>query len=89
MAITKERKNEIISEYGKTKNDTGSSQVQIALLTERINDLQQHFKSHPKDHHSRRGLLRMVGRRKKLMKYLKNNDIEKYRELIRKLGIRG
>ncbi|TYB31986.1 MAG: 30S ribosomal protein S15 [Candidatus Mcinerneyibacterium aminivorans] len=89
MTLSKERKREIIEEFGNHENDTGSAEVQVALLTERISDLQDHFKDHPHDHHSRRGLLRMVGRRKKLLKYLKRMDIEKYREITKKLGIRG
>ena len=73
MTLSKEKKREIIEEFGKHEDDTGSAQVQVALLTERINDLQDHFKDHPQDHHSRRGLLKMVGRRKKLLKYLRTN----------------
>ncbi|MBO8462847.1 MAG: 30S ribosomal protein S15 [Firmicutes bacterium] len=86
--ISKERKQEIIETYGRTANDTGSPEVQIALLTERINDLQDHFKTHQKDHHSRRGLLKMVGQRRNMLAYLKNTDIERYRTLIEKLGLR-
>ena len=86
--ISKERKQEIIETYGRTANDTGSPEVQIALLTERINDLQDHFKTHQKDHHSRRGLLKMVGQRRNMFAYLKNADIERYRTLIEKLGLR-
>ena len=86
--ISKERKQEIIETYGRTANDTGSPEVQIALLTERINDLQGHFKTHQKDHHSRRGLLKMVGQRRGLLDYYKKNDLEGYRALIEKLGIR-
>ena len=86
--ISKERKQEIIETYGRTANDTGSPEVQIALLTERINDLQDHFKTHQKDHHSRRGLLKMVGQRRNMLAYLKNVDIERYRTLIEKLGLR-
>jgi len=89
MTLSSERKKKIIEKHGNGKNDTGSAEVQIALLTERINDLQKHFKEHPKDHHSRRGLLKMVGKRKKLMNFLKGKDIEKYRELVKELGIRG
>lgn len=86
--MTKERKLEIIKEFGRTEGDTGSPEVQIALLTERINHLNQHFKDHPKDHHSRRGMLMLVGHRRGLLDYLKAQDIEAYRTLIAKLGIR-
>ena len=85
---TKERKAEIIKEYGKSEGDTGSPEVQIALLTERIRDLTEHLKVNQKDHHSRRGLLKMVGKRRALLEYLKKNDIEGYRNLIARLGIR-
>ena len=81
-------KQEIIAKYGRTPNDTGSSEVQIALLTERITLLTDHLKSHKKDHHSRRGLLKMVGQRRGLLAYLKKTDLEGYRALIAKLGIR-
>ncbi len=86
--ITKEMKAEIIAKFGKSAGDTGSPEVQIALLTARINDLQDHFRSHPKDHHSRRGLLKMVGQRRGLLAYLKECDIERYRALIKELGLR-
>ena len=86
--ITKEQKQEIVAKYGKDANDTGSAEVQIALLTARINDLTDHFKANPKDHHSRRGLLKMVGQRRGLLAYLKKVDIERYRALIEKLGLR-
>lgn len=86
--ITTERKAQIIKEYGRGDNDTGSPEVQIALLTARINDLNEHFKAHPKDHHSRRGLLKMVGQRRNLLAYLKKCDIERYRSLIERLGLR-
>lgn len=89
MSITKEKKQEIIKEFAINERDTGSAEVQVAILTERIKRLNEHFKNHPKDHHSRTGLLKMVGRRHKLLKYIKRKDIEKYRELIQKLGIRG
>ena len=88
MPLTKTQKSEIIKEYGKGETDSGSTESQIALLTERINDLTEHFQSHPKDHHSRRGLLKMVGKRRRLLDYLKTKDIEKYRSLIQQLGIR-
>lgn len=86
--ITTERKAEIIKEYGRTPNDTGSSEVQVALLTERINVLTEHLKENKKDHHSRRGLLKMVGKRRGLLDYLKRTDLEGYRALIAKLGLR-
>ena len=86
--MTTERKAEIIKEYGRTPNDTGSPEVQVALLTERINVLTEHLKENKKDHHSRRGLLKMVGARKGLLNYLKEKDIERYRTLIAKLGLR-
>lgn len=85
---TKERKEEIIKEYGRCEGDTGSPEVQVALLTERIRDLTEHLKVNKKDHHSRRGLLKMVGQRRGLLDYLKKTDIERYRALIEKLGIR-
>lgn len=83
------KKAEIIKEFQISEGDTGSPQVQIALLTARINELTEHLKEHKKDHHSRRGLLKMVGKRKGLLRYLHNNDIEQYRQLIARLGIRG
>ena len=86
--MTTERKAEIIKEYGRTPNDTGSPEVQVALLTERINVLTEHLKEYKKDNHSRRGLLKMVGKRRGLLDYLKKNDLEGYRALIAKLGIR-
>lgn len=82
------RKQEIIKEHGRHEGDTGSPEVQIALLTERINSLTDHLKMHKKDHHSRRGLLKMVGRRRNLLAYLKDRDLEGYRALIAKLGLR-
>ncbi len=88
MALTQERKNEIISEYKTHDNDTGSPEVQIAVLTEQINTLNDHLRTHKKDHHSRRGLLKMVGKRRNLLNYLRNNDVTRYRELITKLGLR-
>ena len=86
--MTTERKQQIINEYRRDEKDTGSSEVQIALLTERINELTEHLKVHKKDNHSRRGLLKMVGKRRALLEYLKKNDIEGYRNLIARLGIR-
>ncbi|PLT31591.1 30S ribosomal protein S15 [Peribacillus deserti] len=88
MAITKERKNELINEYKTHEGDTGSPEVQIAVLTEDINNLNAHLRTHKKDHHSRRGLLKMVGRRRNLLTYLRNKDVTRYRELINKLGLR-
>jgi small subunit ribosomal protein S15 len=88
MSITKEKKEELIGNYKKHEKDTGSPEVQIALLTERITNLTDHFKTHKKDHHSRRGLLKLVGQRRRLLDYLKGKDIGRYREIIAKLGIR-
>ena len=86
--IAKEKKQAIIKEFGRTEGDTGSPEVQVAILTARINELTDHFKANPKDHHSRRGLLKMVGQRRGLLAYLKKVDIERYRALIEKLGLR-
>ena len=86
--MSKEQKQYIIQKFGRTPEDTGSPEVQIALLTFRINHLTEHLKTHKKDHHSRRGLLMMVGQRRGLLQYLMNNDIEGYRALIKELGIR-
>ena len=88
MALTKERKNAIVEEFARTKGDTGSVEVQVALLTERINHLNEHLKNNKQDNHSRRGLMKMVGKRKGLLDYLKSKDIEAYRTLIAKLGLR-
>ncbi|HFQ88826.1 MAG TPA: 30S ribosomal protein S15 [Desulfobulbus sp.] len=88
MAQTAEKKKEIIEKFKTHDTDTGSCEVQIALLSERIAYLTEHFKTHPKDHHSRRGLLKLVGQRRSLLKYLKKRDITKYRALIKELGIR-
>ena len=88
MVITQERKNEIIAEYKTHDNDTGSAEVQIAVLTESINNLNEHLRTHKKDHHSRRGLLKMVGKRRNLLTYLRNKDVQRYRVLITKLGLR-
>lgn len=88
MSITKERKEELVEKYGESKDNTGSTEAQIAIFTERINDLTDHLKDHSQDHSSRRGLLKLVGKRRRLLNYLKKNDIEKYRELIDDLGIR-
>jgi len=86
--MTKEEKQEIIKKYGKSENDSGKSEVQIALLTKRINDLTTHFNAHKKDHHSRRGLMMMVGKRRRLLDYLTAKDIERYRTIIKELNIR-
>lgn len=88
MAISSDQKKEIINSYKTHDSDTGSSEVQVAILTERIKYLTDHFKTHAKDHHSRRGLLKLVGQRRRLLNYLKNRDIVRYRELVDKLGIR-
>jgi small subunit ribosomal protein S15 len=88
LSTTKEQKTNLISEYRTHEGDTGSPEVQIALLSNRINYLTEHFKSHAKDHHSRRGLLKLVGRRRRLLDYLKQTDLERYRTVIEKLGIR-
>ncbi len=86
--ITKEKKQGIIEAYARTEGDTGSPEVQVAILTARIQELTEHLKKNPKDHHSRRGLLKMVGQRRSLLGYLKNKDINRYRALIEKLGLR-
>lgn len=88
MAITVAQKAQIVADNARGKGDTGSPEVQVALLTARINDLTGHFKEHVKDHHSRRGLLRMVSQRRKLLDYLKNSDVDRYRALIERLGLR-
>ncbi|MFC5532504.1 MULTISPECIES: 30S ribosomal protein S15 [Cohnella] len=88
MALTQERKQELIETHRTHASDTGSPEVQIAILTENINNLTNHFRSHKKDHHSRRGLLKMVGQRRKLLVYLKNKDVSRYSALIAKLGLR-
>jgi len=88
MALTQERKQQLIEEYKVHDNDTGSPEVQIAILTEKINYLNDHLRTHKKDHHSRRGLLKMVGKRRHLLNYLKEKDIQRYRDLINKLGLR-
>ena len=88
MSITAERKAEVIKTYATKTGDTGSPEVQIALLTDRINHLTEHLKVHKKDHHSRRGLLMLVGKRRRFLDYLKNNDVERYRTVIAELGLR-
>ena len=86
--ISKEKKTAIINEYARTPGDTGSPEVQVAVLTARIQELTEHLKNNPKDHHSRRGLLKMVGQRRRMLAYLKDKDIERYRSLIERLGLR-
>ena len=86
--IAKEKKQEIMQAYARTEGDTGSPEVQVAVLTARINELTAHLKANPKDHHSRRGLLKMVGQRRRLLAYMKDIDIERYRSLIERLGLR-
>jgi small subunit ribosomal protein S15 len=88
LTLTKEEKREIVGRHGSGEADTGSASVQVALLTRRINDLTQHLRTHPKDHHSRRGLLKLVGRRRRLLNYMQRNDLEGYRALIKELGLR-
>ena len=88
MSLTREAKEEIVRKHGATDADTGSTKVQIALLTQRINDLTQHLRTHPKDHYSRRGLLKLVGRRRRFLTYLQKHDLEGYRALIKELGLR-
>lgn len=88
LSISKERTAELIAEYGKNAQDSGSAEVQVAILSERIRNLTEHLKEHPKDHHTRRGLLMLVGKRRRLLVYIKNRDVLEYRELIKKLGIR-
>ena len=86
--MTKERKQEIINEFKREENDTGSSEVQIALLTERINELTEHLKVHKKDNHSRRGLFKMIGKRRNLLNYLAKKDLPRYREIVKQLNLR-
>lgn len=88
MTLTQERKLDIIKQFGENEQDTGNTRVQVALLTERINDLTEHLRSHKKDHHSRRGLLMLVGQRRRLLNYLQKNDLEGYRSLVKELGLR-
>jgi small subunit ribosomal protein S15 len=88
MAITQERKQELTTKFGAGPADTGKTEVQVALLTERINDLTRHLREHRKDHHSRRGLLMLVGRRRRLLNYLQRSDLERYRAVLRELGLR-
>ena len=88
MTLTQERKAEIVAQFGESAQDTGNTRVQIALLTQRINDLTGHLREHGKDHHSRRGLLMLVGQRRRLLNYMQRSDLEGYRSLIRELGLR-
>jgi small subunit ribosomal protein S15 len=88
MPLTKEAKQELIGKFGATAQDTGSTAVQVAMLTRRINELTEHLRTHQKDHHSRRGLLKLVGRRRRFLNYLQKNDLEGYRALIKELGLR-
>ena len=88
MTLTQERKGELVSKFGDGDGDTGRTEVQIALMTERINDLTEHLRVHKKDHHSRRGLLMLVGRRRRLLNYLRGADLERYRALVAELGLR-
>jgi small subunit ribosomal protein S15 len=88
MALTKEVKQELIDKHGRNGQDTGSAEVQIAMLTRRINELTEHLRAHPKDHYSRRGLLKLVGRRRRFLVYLQRKDLEAYRALIKELGLR-
>ena len=88
MALTKERKAELVKKFGANEQDTGSIEVQIAILTEEINTLTEHFKVHKKDHHSKRGLLRKVGQRRSLLNYLIENDVTRYRKIVKELGLR-
>ena len=88
MALSKERKNAIVAEFARSTGDTGSVEVQVALLTERINNLTEHMKQHSHDYHTNRGLLQLVGKRKSLLEYLKNEDVQRYRDLIKKLNLR-
>jgi small subunit ribosomal protein S15 len=88
MTVTAERKKELVARFGKGEGDTGTPEVQIALLTERINDLTEHLRAHGRDHHSRRGLLMLVGQRRRLLRYLQRKDVERYRSLVAELGLR-
>lgn len=88
MSVSKEDKSELIKKYGKTEKDSGTAEVQIAILTKRINDLTAHFSAHQKDHHSRRGLMMMVGKRRRLLDYLAEKNIDRYRTIIKELNIR-
>ena len=88
MGLTQEKKQELIGKFGRADGDTGSTEVQVALLTERINELTEHLRTHSKDHHSRRGLLMLVGKRRRLLRYLESSDLDRYRQLVADLGLR-
>ena len=88
LSISKERTAELIAEYGKDEHDTGSAEVQVAIMTERIRNLTEHLKVHKKDNHSRRGLMKLIGKRRGLLKYIKKRNIDEYRDLVKRLGIR-
>ena len=88
MTLTQDAKREIVAKFGRAEGDTGTSEVQIALLTARINELTEHLRGHKKDHHSRRGLLMLVGRRRRMLRYLQRSDLERYRALVKELGLR-
>ena len=88
MSLTKEAKQELITKHGRNESDTGSTEVQVAMLTRRITELTEHLRTHPKDHHSRRGLLKLVGQRRRFLNYLQKHDLEGYRSLIKELGLR-
>jgi small subunit ribosomal protein S15 len=88
MSLTKEKKTELIGKYGRSNGDTGSAEVQVALMTARINELTEHLRTHAKDHHSRRGLLMLVGKRRRMLRYLERTDVERYRSLVADLGLR-
>ncbi len=88
MSLTQEKKSELVDKFGDSPQDTGKTEVQIALLTERINELTEHLRSHKKDHHSRRGLLMLVGQRRRFLRYLERKDLERYRSLVKELGLR-
>ena len=88
MPLTQEKKAELIDKYGRSPGDTSSAEVQVALITERVNELTEHLRGNPKDHHSRRGLLMLVGKRRRLLRYLERSDLERYRALVADLGIR-
>jgi small subunit ribosomal protein S15 len=88
LSLTSDKKQELIGKYGRSDGDTGSAEVQVALLTERINDLTEHLRTHRKDHHSRRGLLMLVGKRRRLLRYLQRSDLDRYREVVADLGLR-
>ena len=88
MTLTKEEKQDVVEKHGRSESDTGSTEVQVAMLTRRINELTEHLRTHPKDHYSRRGLLKLVGRRRRFLDYLQRKDLEGYRALIKELGLR-